>query len=174
MLTLLFVVGNYLLTQHFFSTSLSGSLLNDLGSALPVLLIATLAAGVWRSVNWRGRWPQDLHPLLSSKGALIGAVMGATLLGASQMVGTVAGLIMRVPHVTLAGAVVTLGVSLAVTSLIGLPAGGITGAISRYLFWWADNLPERTLQVIGLQLIIAGFLAQAVFPVAGFFDLANL
>jgi hypothetical protein len=146
--------------------------LTDLVTAIPVILVVAFAGGVWRSVNRRRFGTKEAPPLVSLQGASIGCAMGAAVIGAAQAGTSVATILMVAPRIAFSEqaartVVAQLFAALLVCLLVGALAGALTGALSRYIFWWAARLPERTMQVIGVELIIVSFLAQAITPLAG-------
>jgi len=46
--------------------------------------------------------------------------------------------------------------------LIVAVVGGIVGAVSPFVEWWADNLPERRLGAFGALLVLSGFGLQSL------------
>jgi hypothetical protein len=144
----------------------------DFATAAPDLLVIAFAGGVWRSVNRRRFGSVEAPPLVSLHGAAIGCAMGAAMIGAAQLASSVATVLIVVtrtpPSARATSTLVTqVLAALLVCLLVGALAGALTGAVSRFVFWWATRLPERTMQVIGVELIIVSFLAQAITPLAG-------
>jgi hypothetical protein len=146
--------------------------LTDFVTAVPDILVIAFAGGVWQSVNRRRFGSVEAPPLVSLHGTAIGCAMGAAVIGVAQLGSSVATVLIVVTRTPLSAQttsilVTQLSAALLVCLLVGALAGALTGALSRYVFWWAARLPERTMQVIGVELIIVSFLAQAITPLAG-------
>lgn len=140
-------------------------------NVVPVLVMAGVGgviAGFWRAIN-RSRNPSASRPrLFSGKGLLIGMGTGLIL----SFVALLA-LLESTALVESTGAVdATTIIGLLIVALVtGLPGGGITGGFSRYIFWWANALPPRELEIIGVFFILLAFVAQAVQPFLGLFEI---
>ena len=146
--------------------------LSELVTAIPVILFVAFAGSIWRSVNRRHFGTVEAPPLVSLHGAAIGSAMGAAVIGAGQLGTSVVTMVIVATRMSLSAHVTStleaqLFAALMVCMLVGALAGALTGALSSYVFWWAACLPERTMQVIGVELIIVSFLAQAITPLAG-------
>jgi hypothetical protein len=108
-------------------------------------------------------FPSAEKPLLFSwRGCLIGLISAFVL-------GFVSALIINITFgVTLAR---SLGGALTAASFIG-PAGAITGGISPYIFWKANELDDGKLTGIGATLTLIGFLIQLLPQFMNLFDIS--
>ncbi len=140
-----------------------------------VMIAAWPVAGFWRRLN-RDRAATDVRPRwFSGKGSLIGALAGFVLLflflAPNILIDAFGPPKNGLPDSVAARAVLVAVVVVIFGLFLGAPAGAVVGGISRYVFWWANSLPERRMQVIGVILILVAFVAQAVEPVTGLFDI---
>jgi hypothetical protein len=161
---LIYILLAFLVYGLLFRLNLTS--LFEVGALLPLVggaAVGGLIAGVWRFIN-RSRAQSAPRPhLFSGRGCLIGMGLGLAFL-AIALVGLFA----------FSGALTTeIVLGIVIFAIVaGLPGGGITGGISRYIFWWANELPPRGLEVIGILLILLAFVAQAIEPVLRLFDIA--
>jgi len=145
---------------------------------LYVALAGWLVAGFWRRLN-RNRSDTGVRPSwFSWKGFLIGAFAGWVLLVLFLVPDLIIFALNPPPGVlpdstpARIALFVVFGVFLVLIALIlGGPAGAVVGGFSRYMFWWANSLPERGMQIIGVTLILVAFVAQTVEPVTGLLDI---
>jgi hypothetical protein len=100
-------------------------------------------------------------PLFSLRGCLIGLI-SAFLFGF---------LFALAVDITFGNALVgSLRAALTAASLIG-PAGALTGAISRFIFWRANSLADGQLGGIGAVLTLIGFFLQLLLPLVDLLDI---
>jgi len=121
------------------------------------------AGGIWRFINRSPSRAGGRPPLFSGKGFLIGCLT-ATLLPLAVIAVTLLARPASAEEIPLRLWLLTIGLACA--------GGGVTGGISRYVFWWANALPAHHMEIIGIWLICMAFLAQAVEPTLRFFDVA--
>jgi hypothetical protein len=133
----------------------------ELARAVAAGVIGAVLGAFWRGLNRIQVQPGKRPPLVSLVGLIIGLVSGGALLlivvlaiffGAHQSTTDFVGLWL-VPALMFGGA-----------------AGAVTGGVSRFTFWWANSLPPRGLEIIGILLILAAFVAQAITPVLVLFN----
>jgi hypothetical protein len=120
------------------------------------------AAGIWRFINRSPSRVGSRPPLFSGRGFFIGCITALLLplsvFSLTLLYRPVSSILMSpyfLPTFALAGA-----------------GGGVTGGVTRYIFWWANTSPEHHLQIIGIWLISVAFLTQVVSPTLQFFDVA--
>ncbi len=118
-------------------------------------LAGGMVASIWRSLN------RDRHnsgaarpPLFSRRGCVLGGVAALLLPAAVYSVLLVQG----------DTAAVLSPYTLPTVAIVAV-AGGVIGGLSRSIFWWVNTLPQRSLEVIGVLLILLAFVIQAVEPV---------
>ncbi len=137
---------------------ISASLLES----VPLALISSVIGGTWRYINWEP--PHPTSQLFSRKGFWTGLVAGFVpwlLFGLAQSyaeLAKVTGLIQGFE------VMISLCINLFVVGLYAL-ANAAAGSIAQYTLWRANQLPHRTLGVIGVVLLVVAFGLQGVQPV---------
>lgn len=109
-------------------------------------------------------------PLFSWRGAVIGAVTGMALLFVGLLVFD-STYILRT--LTQSGDWSVVRGQLAIAAHLSLAAiipGGVTGGITRHLFWRINTMRPRGLEILGIWFILMAFLAQAVDPLLTLLD----
>jgi hypothetical protein len=128
--------------------------------AMPIRTIAggaggAIIAGLWRSANRLGSQAEARPPLFTWIGLLLGSVAGFTLVF----------VILFAQTLPKYGVDLNLVGSIAIICFfIGVFPGAITGALTRYLYWWVNTLDSKAMEALGIFLILLGFLAQIVEP----------
>jgi hypothetical protein len=118
-------------------------------------LAAAAGAVLWRYTG-RHRTPAGAQALHSpAVGGIIGAVAGWALAFGILFAATFPS---GAPPADIAGRVAIFALT------VGVPAGVFTGGLTQYTFWWANSLPEKGMEVLGLTLILMAFLAQIAQP----------
>lgn len=133
----------------------------------PLVVVGVIAAGVWRVAN-QGRTGAGVMTEMSARRPIHPFSLRGYLLG---FIGTFAVFFSWVLLVTLVLTVaypdVTTQWGQAALVAVGVGVGGgLTGALSRSIFWWANALPEHVLGAIGLMLTFSGFVIQLAQPIA--------
>jgi hypothetical protein len=137
---------------------ISASLLES----VPLALISGVICGTWRFINWEPPHPRP-H-LFSRKGFWTGLVAGFVpwlLFGLAQ---SYAGLAKFTGLTQGFEVMLNLCLSLFVVGLYAL-ANAAAGSTAQYTLWRANQLPHRTLGVIGVVLLVVAFGLQGVQPV---------
>jgi hypothetical protein len=153
----------FLMGFAFFFTANKDAIASLLESA-PLALISGVICGTWRYINWEP--PHPTPHLFSRKGFWTGLVAGFVpwLLFNLSAIYLYAG----VPNYTGARkgfeAMIQLCITLVVVVSYAL-ANAAAGSIAQYTLWRANQLPHRTLGVIGVVLLVVAFAFQGVQPV---------
>ncbi len=141
-----------------------------------------VAGGFWRFINWEPSpssekaYSSEKPPLFSWKGCLIGLI-SAFLFGfvSAFLVNIIPDTILVLRGDPRAGdygidLAKSLKGALTAAAFIG-PAGAITGGISRFIFWRANELDDGKLGGIGAILTLFGFLIQLLLPLVSILDI---
>jgi hypothetical protein len=147
-----------------FFFSANKDVIASLLESVPLALISGVICGTWRFINWEP--PHPTPHLFSRKGFWTGLVAGFVpwLLFHLSAIYLYAG----VPNYTGARkgfeAMIQLCITLVVVVSYAL-ANAVAGSIAQYTLWRANQLPHRTLGVIGVVLLVVAFALQGVQPV---------
>jgi hypothetical protein len=159
----------YAVILEVLSAALTGPSSDPIGEAIDIAGIALgggIVASFWRVIN-RSQPTTSARPrLFSGRGFLIGMLTGVSFL-------TLAIFLAFYVFARTGGSdnpIIALIVSLLFGLVLGALPGGLSGGFSRYAFWWANNLPDRGLEVIGILLVLLAFAAQTVQPVLDLFN----
>jgi hypothetical protein len=138
-------IADYLFLKDLRSALVEGAILGCVGG---------VAGSIWGFINRNASGPVENPALFSWRGFVIGLVSAAILGFASALLFNLAFAVP--PQNSLAGAIRA--------GLLIAPAGGVTGGLSRYIFWRIQLLPATTLGALGVMLTLLGFVAQLVQP----------
>ncbi len=135
-----------------------------------------IAGGLWRLFKGEPSPSSEKPPLFSWKGCLIGLI-SAFLFGfvSAFLVNIIPDTILVLRGDPRAGdygidLAKSLKGALTAAAFIG-PAGAITGGISRFIFWRANELDDGKLGGIGAILTLFGFLIQLLLPLVSILDI---
>jgi len=137
---------------------ISASLLES----VPLALISGVICGTWRFINWEP--PHPTPHLFSRKGFWTGLVAGFVpwlLFGLAQSYARFSNFTGAIKGFEV---MIELCINLFVLGLYAL-ANAAAGSIAQYTLWRANQLPHRTLGVIGVVLLVVAFGLQGVQPV---------
>ncbi len=153
----------FLMGFVFFFTA-NKDVIASLLESVPLALISGVICGTWRFINW-----EPFHPkphLFSRKGFWTGLIAGFVpwLVFQLSAIYLYAGLQNYTGARKGFEAMIHLCISLFVVGLYAL-ANAAAGSIAQYTLWKANQLPHRTLGVIGVVLLVVAFGLQGVQPV---------